>query len=206
VRVVDDGMPEEEEPPASVPESTTLAQVDDAPVEASLEQRAVWLYSRTGSLARVARELSIPIYELTKLSRTQFWLSELAAIQREEAAIQNVQMSRILNSTLHQIEDRIENGDVVFVNGSLRRKAVDASVLAKIASVIFDKRQLLRGQPTTIDGADAKIRELADRLRALGAKEVYEAPALEQPIEDRRSASASPEELTLEDPDGPEAE
>ncbi len=206
MRVVDDGMPEEEEPPASVPESTTLAQVDDAPVEASLEQRAVWLYSRTGSLARVARELSIPIYELTKLSRTQFWLSELAAIQREEAAIQNVQMSRILNSTLHQIEDRIENGDVVFVNGSLRRKAVDASVLAKIASVIFDKRQLLRGQPTTIDGADAKIRELADRLRALGAKEVYEAPALEQPIEDRRSASASPEELTLEDPDGPEAE
>ncbi len=157
------------------------------PLEASLEQKAVWLYSRTGSLARVARELSIPIYELTKLSRTQWWLGELSAIQREEAAIQNVQMTRILNTTLAQIEDRIERGDVVFVNGTLRRKAVEASVLAKIAGVIFDKRQLLRGQPTTIDGADDKIKELADKLRALGAKEIYEN---ETPSEDLIEESA----------------
>lgn len=163
------GLPSAEEPACPETPAVPLTQWEG---EKSLELKALHMYSQSGSLAAVARSLSVPLYELQKLSRTDWWKQELAAIQREEAAVQNVKMSRILDKTLVEIEDRLENGDQVLHQGRLVRTKVSSGNLAKLANVIFDKRQLLQGLPTQIDGTNDKLQMLADRLRALGLRDV----------------------------------
>ena len=53
---------------ADVPTQKTLTS------ELSWQLTAVQLFSQTGNLAAVARELGMSIYELQKLTRTQCWI------------------------------------------------------------------------------------------------------------------------------------
>jgi hypothetical protein len=134
---------------------------------------AVRLFVHTGSLAEVARTLNVPIYDLKKVSRSETWARELAEMQRAEAAALNVKLTTLLNSTLDGLEDRLTNGDMQVVGGVMRRVPLAASTLARVAEVVFDKRQLVRQLPTAIVEADnKKLEGLARQLRALGAKDV----------------------------------
>lgn len=142
-------------------------------------------YVLSGSLADCARKFETTVYELGKLTKTEWWIQELAAIQRESTAIADAKMTSILDTTLDEIAERLENGDEVITSqGLVRRKKLDANSLTRIYTAVFDKRQLARGQPTAIEGANEKMAQLADRLRQLGLR--------------------TP--LTLDHDDGPEAE
>lgn len=134
---------------------------------------AVRLFSLTGSLAAVAKELNVPIYALKKLSRTETWGRELADIQNAEAALLNVKMSKILDMSLDMMADRLEHGDFTVSAGKLVRSPLAATTLARVADCVFDKQRLLRDLPTAIIGGDnKKLAILAQRLRALGAKDI----------------------------------
>jgi replicative DNA helicase len=135
--------------------------------------KAVRLFSLTGSLAAVAKELNVPIYALKKLSRTEMWARELADLQQAEAALLNVKMSKILDMSLDMMADRLEHGDFTVSAGKLVRSPLAATTLARAADCVFDKQRLLRELPTTIIGGEnKKLATLAQRLRALGAKDI----------------------------------
>lgn len=183
MRIVPDDYqpPEPEEPEPEEDEDEELDDVGmDAPPPAPVERlpelpddaplllKTVHLFSQLGSLKAVSRALGIPIYELQKLQRTQAWLDEYNALQREEMAISNVRMTRILDQTLEAIEDRLINGDYHFTGGKAFRRPCDAKTLARLTDVIFDKRQLLRNLPTQIEASTSKLAELAEKLEALG--------------------------------------
>lgn len=166
-------------PVASPPNPVQVWSNEEPPAPAnprSADLEAVRLYSLTGSLAKVSRELGVPLYELTKLTRTQWWQDELAALRREEMALTNASLTRVFDQTLAQIEDRLTNGDfTVSQGGALRRVPVSASTLARLADMVFDKRQLVRNEPTIIAGDNDKLARLADKLRRLGAARTLEA-------------------------------
>lgn len=129
-------------------------------------------YVLTGSLAECARKYNTTVYELGKLTKTEWWRGELAAIQREQVAISDAKMTKVIDTTLEEIMERLENGDeVMTAKGGIIRKKLDANSLARIYTAVFDKRQLVRGQPTAIEGANEKMLLLAQRLRQLGARE-----------------------------------
>ena len=44
----------------------------------------------------------------------------------------------------------MENGDPVLVAGQIKRKPVSARDLAMVAAIVYDKRALLRDDPTAI--------------------------------------------------------
>jgi hypothetical protein len=135
--------------------------------------KAVRLFSLTGSLAAVARELNVPIYELKKLSRTAMWARELQDIQQAEAALLNVKLTKLLGFALDQMEDRLVHGDYTVSAGKLVRSPLAAPTLARIADCVFDKQRLIRELPTTIVGGEnKKLATLAQHLRALGAKDI----------------------------------
>lgn len=151
------------------------------------EKDAARLYYQTGSYIKTAQGLGVSIYEVTRLGKTGWWRDEIAALERDEIAQSNVRMTRLLDMTLDELEDRLVNGDEVVVGGQLTTKKVDARTLATVANVIFDKRQLLRGMPTRIDSNEGKLEELADKLRTLGkvrAEKVIEGTVVE--MEDAR--------------------
>lgn len=136
--------------------------------KADWETNAVRLYYSTGSYPKTAQALGVSVYEVTRLSKTGWWRDEIAALQRDEIAQSNVRMTKILDMALGELEDRLENGDEVVVGGVLQTKKVDARTLSTIVNVVFDKRQLLRGMPTSIGSQEGKLEELAEKLRALG--------------------------------------
>lgn len=139
-----------------------------APV--SLELEAVRQYAETGSLAKVSRSLGIAIYELQKLQKTDWWQAELAALRREESAMKNATLTRIHNLTLSALEDRLEHGDLVMRGNGFVRVKLCGRDLARISEAVFKQRQLLIGEPTSIE-SNKKIEELANKLRALGGRD-----------------------------------
>ena len=144
---------------------------------------AVRLFALHGSLARVAADLKCPIYALKKLSRTEFWSRELADLQQAQRALTNVKLTEILENSLDALADRVDNGDFMFVGGQLKRAPLNATTLARVADCVFEKQRLIQELPTSIVGADnKKLATLAQRLRALGAKDIdlldIDAPAI----------------------------
>lgn len=139
----------------------------------TFRQVALFKYAECGSLAAVARDLKTSVYELTKLSRSDWWIRELEAYQREERASADTKLTRLMGKTLTEIEDRLENGDVkMTAMGEEKRVKVDANTLARLYLVMFDKRQLIRGEPTHIDAANEKLKELTEKLRTIGSSRI----------------------------------
>jgi len=153
-------------------EETPAAAPLVPPEKLSPELEAVRLFAKTGSLAAVSREMNVPIFELKKLSRSDWFQRELAELRRAEAAQLNAELTRLHDSTLAQLKDRLERGDVVFTGTGLRRVPLSASTLARVADTVFNQRQLVRQQPTAIvEDGNKKLEALARQLRALGAKD-----------------------------------
>ena len=68
-----------------------------------------------------------------------------------------------------QAQDRVENGDYrVAKDGKLIRVPMGGKELVISGATVYDKRQLLRNQPTSISGSDNKnIVALAKEFRKL---------------------------------------
>jgi len=111
--------------------------------------------------------------------RTSDWWPEL--LERVHAAHDDATISKftkIVDKSLETIQDRLNNGDYV-VNrktGEMVRKPVTMKDAASVATVVVDKRQLLRGKPTTRSesvSTDVRLKKLAEEFeRFVKAKEI----------------------------------
>lgn len=160
-------------PPLLTSEVPENAPVVLPGVNEGMELRAIRSYLQTGSLASVSRETGISIIELQKWTRTVWWQQELAALKRDANAASEAALTRILDCTLIELLDRVQLGDIrVDGQGKSHRTPIKADTLARIADVVFTKRQLIRNAPTAIAGDTNKLNTLAAKLRALGAKDI----------------------------------
>jgi hypothetical protein len=145
-------------------------------VDLPLELRAVRAFLVSGSYAATAREMGVPVAVVKGWSTEIWWQEEVAALQRDMAAKLDSDMTRILNFSLDQLLNRITCGDTVVMRTKEGIEEVQvplkADTLARIADVVFTKRQLLRNQPTAIAGDTKKLNTLALKLKALGARDV----------------------------------
>lgn len=99
--------------------------------------------------------------------RMQDWFKDLVSeMQREEDIEVDAKFTKILNKSLDSVVDRLENGDFMFdkKKGTFVRRPIYIKDAAKVADLVFDKRNLLRGKPTTIS---AKQEQMTDRLTKL---------------------------------------
>jgi hypothetical protein len=62
--------------------------------------------------------------------------------------------------------DRLENGDPVLISGEIRRTPVSARDLAMVAAIVYDKRALLREDPTAIVKAPFDAGQMLTRLES----------------------------------------
>lgn len=129
---------------------------------------AAAIYVREGTVLAVSREMGIPAHVIDALSRTLWWEQEVVAIKRAQSAIMDARLTKIMEKSLEEIEDRLENGDEHHFKGNIVKTKVDAIALARVLDVSFTKRQILRNEPTSIPGDTDKMRKLADKLKALG--------------------------------------
>lgn len=125
-------------------------------------------YFICGSLPEVARKRKISLKDLYNMSHQSWWQVEFTNLQREATILLKVKLSRIINVTLDQLEDRVVNGEYKIDNeGKERRVPVQAQVLASITNVVFDKKKQLEEQATGIvTGETARLLGLAAALKA----------------------------------------
>ena len=98
--------------------------------------------------------------------RMEDWFKELIEELRREDDVQvDAKLTTIVSKSLDTLVDRLEQGDFMYdpKDGEFRRKPLNARDVVKVADIMFDKRNLLRGKPTSISGKE----QVSDRLLKL---------------------------------------
>jgi len=114
------------------------------------KMQAASLYAVTGDLSKTAEITQIPRWTLSKW-RKQGWFHDLLReVWDENNEKVDALFTDIIQKSLVQIQDRLEHGDVkVTKNGQVVRVPVSAKDLSLVSAINVDKRQLLRGLPTS---------------------------------------------------------
>ena len=111
--------------------------------------------------------------------RLQEWWPEM--LEKIHASIDSDIVSKytgLVDKALDVIQDRLTNGDHVYDKrtGEIHRKAVSMRDANTVAATVVDKRQLLRGKPTSRSekvSVDARLGKLAEEFaRFAAAKDV----------------------------------
>lgn len=146
----------------------------------NLEQKtdACAMYCVYGDIEQVSELTGIPAKFLREWKQEPWWNE----IQKKVFVEQNEKLagriSGVLDKSLEHLVDRIDNGDYLWDvrKSKLVRKPVDTKVLATVFNTLVTRRQLIRGEPTSITtqvGVDDRLKLLAQQFEKFAAaKEV----------------------------------
>ena len=118
------------------------------PREARLQ--AVSQYLVLGNMALVSGLTGIP-HQLLRSWKAQPWWKEM---EQEVRLTENIEMdsklTKIVDKSLEQVLDRVENGDFVYDNktGQIKRKPANLRDIGRVSIDLLSKRELLRGNAT----------------------------------------------------------
>jgi len=146
----------------------------------NLEQKtdACALYCVYGDVDQVSEMTGIDP-KFLRLWKDEPWWSE---IQKKVFIEQNEKLasriSGVLDRSLDHLVDRLDNGDYLWDvrKSKLVRKPVDTKVLSNLFNNLITRRQLIRGEPTSITtqvAVDDRLKLLADQFQKFAlAKEI----------------------------------
>jgi len=141
------------------------------------KQQVVVLFLILASMKKVSEQTGIPETTLSTWKQKEWWDSMLLKIRDEKQDELDARLSNIIDKAGEEIEERLDKGDqVVFSNGKKLRRKVSARDLSLVAGTMFDKRQILRNQPTSISSSvdNKKLEQLRAEFRQLAQKAMEE--------------------------------
>lgn len=140
----------------------------------------VTLFAATGNLENTSELSGVPVQTIRAWRKADWFYELLREVRNENNAVLDAKFTQIVDKSLDQIVDRIENGDSVLTrDGELVKKPMSGKDLSLVAAINVDKRQLLRGEPTSrsesLGGVEAqavgrleKLAETFENLARLG--------------------------------------
>ena len=139
-----------------------------SPYTAEQKIQACTYYITTGSMSRVSKLTGIPAAVLHRWKSSAVWWEEALD---EVKATKNEELEAILTHALHlasdEIVDRLQNGNEVFVAGERTRVKIPARELSQLTNTIFEKRAMLRGDPSSIrQEKKVDFSELIDQFKS----------------------------------------
>ena len=131
----------------------------------------VTTYLATGNLTETSRLCNIPLITIKKWKYNSEWWDKLVSdIQNAEGQKTDNKMSKVIDKALDMLVSRIEDGDYQYdqKTGRLVKVPLKARDLERVAAGLFDKRQLIRKQPTNIKsdpaGQTDRLLKLAEQF------------------------------------------
>ena len=120
----------------------------------TVEQKlaAVTAYVMTGSCTESAKLCGFKQMQTVSewKNKSTWWPDAYMAVKKEKNEEMDSTMTTIIHTAANEILDRLQNGDEVLdKNGDLRRKKMGGKEVATVMGITFDKRALLRGDPTS---------------------------------------------------------
>lgn len=152
-------------------------QVKEPRSNYSLEQQheVAATYLSTGSGQKTSQLTNVPESTIRTWAKSDWWVATLARLRAEYSEELEARISTALFKSLDQIDERLNNGDVTVTKlGDIVRHPIRARDLSIMASILFDKRQITRNQPTSITASDSRLQSLAAKLESLAPKLVGE--------------------------------
>jgi hypothetical protein len=149
------------------------------------KMEAVCSFAVCGNSRRVAEITKIPEATIRAWKQTEWWYETTQRIAQEENEELDVKLTKLINKAVENVNDRLENGDMIYdtKRGQLARRPMSGKDTAIVAAITLDKRQLLRGQPTSrVESVsqDQRLLRLAEQFQAFAkAKEVVQDTSLE---------------------------
>jgi hypothetical protein len=118
-----------------------------------IKLQAAGNYLITGNFQTVADQLNIPRRTLTDWSKSEWWQEAITAIRLEKGDELDVLLTNAVFKGVNNAVERLDKGDFLKYdddNQEVIYKPVSAKDSATTAAILFDKRQILRNQPTSI--------------------------------------------------------
>jgi hypothetical protein len=115
------------------------------------KMEAACTYAVTGNARRVSELIKVPEGTIRAWKTTEWWHEVMSRIQQDQNDELDTKITKNIDKAVEAVQDRLEHGDYVYnaKTNELVRKPVNAKDLSIVAAVMVDKRQLLRGQPTS---------------------------------------------------------
>lgn len=167
--------------------------------------RACTLFAALGKVQEVSELADVPAKTINAWRKTQWWRDLLLEIREENNELLDAKLSEALELSLNLIIDRLKEGDFAFnKKGELVRKPVGIRDLSLVNAISVDKRQLLRGLPTSrtesVSGSNLdKLAEAftklanARKLNAVQESGTKEVDVREQTSDGQTVAEGNPE-------------
>lgn len=138
-----------------VPDELELAILHDPRSTYTPQQKVTGCayYMVYGNSKEVERRTGIPAHTIRQWkSKADWWIPTLAWLRKQKQDELDSHLTNIIHSGIDEINDRIQNGDTKVVRGELIKVPMTGKDLAYVASIMFDKRALIRGDVTSIQG------------------------------------------------------
>ena len=111
---------------------------------------ALTIFAATGHFGETERLTGVPHHTIRSWLKEEWALKILDEIRAENDQAIDAKFTQVIGTANELLLDRLQNGDEkVLKDGSKIKVAVPAKDLAIITAINIDKRQLLRGKPTS---------------------------------------------------------
>lgn len=149
-------LDEEEIESRDIVRLTDIDGIDHQLSPYSVQQKlmAVTMWSVLGNMAEVSRRTGIDqnVIKYWK-NHTEWWKEAIARIRLQRNEKFDAKLTAGMDRLMDEILDRVDNGDeVVLKDGSSRRRKLGGKEMALMLAMLYDKRALIRGDPTSNPG------------------------------------------------------
>lgn len=171
------------------------------------KMQAACAFAVTGNSRRVSELVKVPEGTIRAWKTTEWWNELQSRIRVEQNEEFDTKITKLLDKAVEQINDRLQDGDYVYNARAdkLIRKPVGARDLSHITAQMVDKRQLLRGEPTSRTAKASendKLVRLAEEFKRFAtAKEVV---SIAETIEEELGEEHAVEEGQIQEDNLPE--
>ena len=135
-------------------------------------REAAATYLVLGNLRATARQTGVHERTLSDWVKSEWWNPLIQTLLYEKGVELDAKLTEVIDKALLNLTDRLDNGDVKMKSdGTMQRVPVSAKDCAIIAAVGFDKRQILRNQPTLITGnTNDRLYAIVESLNAMSSQ------------------------------------
>lgn len=155
-------------------DTSILNQLDNSVYSSEQKLAAATYYALTGNLTLASDKAQVPNERVRKWKSEPWFMEIVEQVHKQKSEEFNAKATEIIDDCLSAIIHRVQKGEEVVVqNGKIVTKNLSARDLAYVLGTIFDKRQLNKGQATSIrqESTDDMLKKLKKEFLKMAKKE-----------------------------------
>lgn len=146
-----------------------------AKIEPEIKIHAAACYFLTGNVKAAARMAGLSHQTISNWkNHAQWWTPVISKIRKEKNDELDAEITELIHLSIGGLADRVQNGEEVYTKDGFVKKEMSGRDLAQTINILYDKRTMLRGDPTSIKAVqDPKklLDELRDEFRTMARTE-----------------------------------